>query len=133
VTISGKAGYRFHRLLAAELAFDFFDNFGGFDDSRGSKQIDAHAWAITANGKIYPESLTGRFQPYGLLGVGVMRVDQSSEDARTEVVGRLGAGMDLHLNEKVRLYFEAALLYPGGSLIDFRSVPLTLGVQYRLN
>ena len=131
--VGGRAGYRFHQLLAAELAFDFFDNFGGFDDTRTTQQIDANAWAITANGKMYPESLTGRFQPYGIMGVGVMRMDQSSEDARTEVVGRFGAGFDFHLNEEARLYLEGALLYPGGSLNDFRSVPLQLGFQYRLN
>jgi opacity protein-like surface antigen len=131
--VSGRAGYRFHRLVATELVFDFFPSFGGFDDSRSTAQINAHAWDITANGKLYPESLTGRFQPYAIGGVGVMRVDQSSEDARTEIVGRVGAGFDLHLNEKVRLYLEGALLAPGGSLTDFRSVPVQLGFQYRLN
>lgn len=131
--VGGRAGYRLHHLLAVELAYDYFPSFGGPNETSSSPQIDAHSSALTANGKLYPENLTGRFQPYAILGVGVIRIDQTSEDARTEVVGRFGGGFDFHLNEKVRLYLEAALLNPGGSLNEFRSVPVQLGFQYRLN
>jgi len=111
-----RAGYRFHPAVAAELAFNWL-----------TPDVDAESiWTVTANGKLYSTALTGRIQPYGILGVGVIT------SGRTNVIGRFGLGLETYITRHFLLSFEAAFMKPGGSFDnDFDYIPLTLAGQYR--
>ena len=96
---------------------------------------------VTSNVKGF--FLTGRYQPYLLVGAGVMTADTTLRDTvglppsatGTEsdeaFVMRFGGGIDLYATENVVVTLEADYVYPFGSLDDLRYVTIGWGVQYR--
>jgi opacity protein-like surface antigen len=93
-----RVGYRFNQIFAAELNYQYFDDFKliyrgvnmrveepEFHNERAPDQDIAHITAhnIFANMRAYP--LTGVLQPYGLVGIGTVYADAETKDAQVRV------------------------------------------------
>jgi opacity protein-like surface antigen len=133
-----RGGYRFHPNFAAELDVQYYSNFT--IQALGVDLIDVDGWSLSGNLKGYP--LLGRFQPYGLFGLGVYQLhaslatpffDDASKTA-TDFALRFGGGMDFYINRNWVLTFEVSYVYPPTSALnDFSVVPLVFGAQYRFD
>ena len=143
--VSARLGYRFHPNFAAELQGDWYEDF----DVDGTVPVlgipipvkgEAELWTLLVNGKGY--LLTGQFQPYGLLGAGILSADLTLEDDiglgvkvtedDTSFVWQVGAGVDYYLFESdLALTAEGAYHIPTGSLDDVKYWTVTVGLLYR--
>lgn len=141
-----RGGYRFNSWAALEGEYEWIS---GFENKvAGSKIFDLSYHTFTANGKfLYPG--WGRFQPYGLLGIGfaVMQVDSRSgagvtlDGSATGFAGRVGAGLDVYLSENwllnagIDLQLNTAQIDNssgvGKNVGTLFYVPVQFGVQYR--
>ncbi len=139
-------GYRFNSWAALEAEYEWI---AGFENKvAGTKIFDLAYHTFTVNGKfLYPG--WGRFQPYGLLGVGfaVLKLDDRAgeglklEKSTVGFAGRIGAGLDFYLTESWLLNAAIELQlnthqidHSGGVGNDVAAlfyVPLQFGVQYR--
>lgn len=130
---TGRAGVRVTKNFALDVAADFFDEFN-------TNNGDVGGFAIGLNGKVYP--LTGRFQPYATVGLGAYRLisnkntfgsglNFASSDNATEVMGRLGGGLDAYVTENIAVFAEVVYLLSDAKLSDFQSAPVSFGILYR--
>jgi len=123
-----QAGYRFHARAAAEIRYEYYHEF---DVDPG--HIDG--WSTTLNLKGY--LLTGRFQPYALLGMGFLSAGGSAgndPEAAHPSNGfgmRFGAGFDAYVTENLSIGPEFAYLLPTGSANDLDMFTVGLGLQYK--
>jgi opacity protein-like surface antigen len=126
-----RGGYRFHPNLAVEGDFQYFTGFD-ISEKGGSKLATADTLAVTVNAKGYP--LTGRFQPYGLLGLGFMRsyFEHGTNDSVFAV--RLGGGADFYATENIVVFVEGSYMLPTadykagiGAGVSGDIIPLVVG------
>jgi hypothetical protein len=95
--------------------------------------------------------MTGRFQPFAVLGAGWLWADTDDEPVvRTGTgtdpvlrpipsgigspdgfVARAGAGLDAYLSESFFLTFQATYMVPVGDVRDFDYVSIAWGLGYR--
>lgn len=122
------AGYRFHAHASAELRYEYYAQF---DLDPG--QINA--WTTTVNLKGY--LLTGRFQPYGLAGMGYMHGDGSAGNfagaahPSNGFALRFGGGLEAYVTEHIFLGPEFAYTLPTGSANDLDMFVVSLGAAYK--
>jgi opacity protein-like surface antigen len=141
-----RLGYRAHAHVAAELRYEWLE---GFDSSGfipafadpalnlpdGDAELDTHQATLAA--KLFV--LTGRVQPYALVGGGLLvvntelKADKFKKPFRVQLgfAGRFAAGVDLYLTEHIVLGAEAAYLVPTGPVSGERYGSFELGLQYR--
>jgi opacity protein-like surface antigen len=151
-----RGGYRFHPNFAIEGDLQYFTGFDlnikkialngqniPIPSSIDTKVGSIDTLAMTFNGKAY--LLTGRIQPYGLLGLGFTRAsfDPNAKGVHSEddfvFALRFGAGVDCYTTENIVVYLEASYLSPHSDYKFGKGDPgigadinsLTLGVQYR--
>lgn len=141
---NARAGYRVNPWFATEVAYEWIDGFT--NKIRGTNVATLTSHQLTLNGKfIYSE--WGRFQPYGLVGVGLSIWEASDRVGRGSgldatsvgVAGRIGVGLDAYVNENllVNMGLDMALSTTeinnsiGGDLKNLFYIPVQLGVQYR--
>ncbi|WP_447969573.1 outer membrane beta-barrel protein [Nitrospira sp. M1] len=130
-----RAGYRLHPHIAIEAQGERTTGFG-------VKQFkgDIETWTATLNSKFF--ALTGRVQPYGLLGVGAMNAttdgflvfaDSNGRPSRneTDVVFRYGGGVDFYLTENWVIDIEGAYVDPRGDINFINYISVGGGLQYR--
>lgn len=133
-----RAGYKFDKLFAVEVEWQAFGNFdrNGVDPITGNDEPSLEARMLSLNGRVSP--LTGRFQPYGLLGAGWFNVqaDQVSAYSHQSSFGmRFGLGLAAYLTERIGVQVEAAYLLPltgslgGGDSFDI--IPITASLFFR--
>lgn len=138
-------GYRFHPRVAAEAEFEWLGRYFvseeaeiAADGEMTDAEIDVlsiDSWIATGNVKGY--LLTGSVQPYGLVGVGVMRSDV--EDTlgldlgwkSTDLALRFGAGVECYVFRKIVTHIGVDYLHPTGDQKGFNYVSVQLGLQYR--
>jgi len=150
-----KAGYKFNRYVAAELALDYLPNFkwsvatrvGGTPLS-GELTVDVMAWTISA--KISPFD-SQKIKPYFVVGGGIMHasadatvsipgasaygdISYSSSDDETDLCGKIGLGVDFFVTDQVSLGLEGAYFagFNDLDIIGFRPrfYTVTAGVAY---
>ena len=140
--IDGGAGYRCHPRMSSEVQVEWID---GFRDDRAvsgvssDARVDAETVTITASTKGY--ILTGRFQPYVLVGLGAMTVDTdvkdrlgvgpSKSDSEADFAMRFGGGLDFYATKNVVVDVGVGYVYPFGDVSDFDYLSVRAGVQYR--
>jgi opacity protein-like surface antigen len=146
--VNGRAGYRCHRLFSVEVQGEWIDGFdadvsgipvSGFPvpppPPPPSGTIDAEPWVVTANTKGY--LLTGRYQPFLLLGAGVMTADFDAQDTglsnstETNFAMRFGGGIDLYATKHVVVSAEIDYVLPFGNLAPLDYLSIGMGIQYR--
>ena len=121
-------GSRIHRHVGVEGQLSYLKGF----EIRGTG-IDFNHLNGTANLKLYP--LDGRIQPYVMAGAGLGRFEVEEPDgytlSDTGGVMRVGAGVDVYLNESIALVGGLGYLFTAGDIVDTDIVEMRFGVQYR--
>ncbi len=138
----GQAGYRCHPRFSAEVDVDWLGGFDGsiFQDGAGKlASINFEPVVVTTSLRGY--ALTGRYQPYALIGGGAMIVEAkakgaagpglSGTDTTTGIVMRFGGGLDFYATEHIVLTLGADYLLPFGELEDLDYVSIGWGLRYR--
>jgi opacity protein-like surface antigen len=141
---NGQVGYRCHRRFSAEVQTEWLS---GFDADLTQPNVDQLAKVsyepvvVTANVKGY--FLTGRYQPFLLVGAGAMTADTKLRDpvglaftgldseSENAFVMRFGGGIDLYATENVALSLGIDYVLPFGNLDALDYVTIGWGVQYR--
>lgn len=130
VGMNGRIGYRLHSLFAVEAAAEWLPEADV--DVFGSDIGTVESWTATLNGKAYP--LSGRFQPFGLVGLGAMIAEGDGAGLSNKEYGfaaRFGGGVDIYLTAKLMAAFEISYVLPTGDLNDLDFVSLGWGLGYR--
>ena len=141
-----RLGYRAWPRLAAELRYEWLEGFDSngpipefmdppLDLNHGGVELDTHQ--ATLGAKLF--ALTGRVQPYGLLGVGMLIVNTELKAPKFEkpfridvgFAARFGAGVDLYATEHVVIGIEGSYLVPTGSVSGEQYGTVELGLLYR--
>lgn len=128
-----RVGYRTGRWVAVDMDFQYYEGFESNALRQNRKPFGG--WALSANLKGYP--LEGRFQPYGIGGIGALDVE--ADQSEREFLGRLGAGLDFHLLRNVVLNLETTYNWPleiqdsSNGLQDLQFISIVAGAQYRFN
>ena len=126
-------GGRVHPRIATEMSFERYTKADL--DVLGQSALEIDGWSLTANAKGY--ALTGRIQPYGLLGLGTLYLNVEDQlglglsDDQAAFALRFGGGIDAYVTRSIVLNVEASYLLPTGDLDDFPLVPLSGSIQYR--
>jgi opacity protein-like surface antigen len=141
--VNGRVGYRCHSRFSAEAQFEWL---GGFDSDFSTMggapygKMKYEPFVATTNVRGY--LLTGRYQPFLLVGAGMMTVNQN---LRSESVGiglsrnqsdsgfamRFGGGIDLYATKNFVVSLETDYVKPFGNVDTFHYVSIGWGVQYR--
>ena len=158
--VSGRGGYRCHPYVSTELQFESLGNFKAAiaeNDNITNEGIDPadfdtprkfdhrlESLVFTTNVKGY--FLTGRYQPFVLVGVGFMRMESKVRDAVgglkpglaphvseriVDLAMRYGGGLDFYLTSNVVVSAEVSYLMPTGKLDNLDYYSIGLGLQYR--
>lgn len=162
--VTGRGGYRCHPNVSAELQFEWLDNFDGtiaengmpMNDTARRFELELESLVFTTNVKGH--LMTGRYQPFVLLGLGFMRMESKTRDVSpaalprppgcpadlsiscfsaqareriTKVAARFGGGLDFYLTENVVVSAEGSYLMPTGKLSGLDYYSFSLGLQYR--
>jgi opacity protein-like surface antigen len=123
-----KAGWRIHPNAAAELRYDWLHRF-----ETNPGHIDGYLLSI--NGKGY--LLTGRVQPYGLIGLGFIHAEGSagnnpaSAHPSNGFMMRFGGGIEGYITENLVVGPEVAFVLPTGSANDLDMLTVSLGLSWR--
>lgn len=140
--INGRAGYRCHRRFSAEAEVEWLDGFESDLSLAGLGKFargQIEPVVVTANAKGY--LLTGRFQPFLLVGAGgatarvklrdTLGLGLSDSARETDFVVRGGGGIDFYATKRVVLTADADYVRAFGNLEDFYYVSVGVGLQYR--
>ncbi len=116
--VSAQFGYRAFSFLAAELEYDYVTPYDLGAAGTTIASLESHL--LTANLKaILP---IWRFQPYLLGGVGFINWDIDDKLGAgigrndTDLAGRVGGGVDLHLTSRIALNVGADVVFSNTSL-----------------
>ena len=139
--VHGLGGYRFHPHFAAEFEADWNSPFD-IDFAYGTARVakaEVMPLVFTVNIKGY--LFKSRFQPYAVVGVGVMTAqikvkdvadfDVSGSDWYTGFAARFGGGVDLYVTEHFVLNTEVRYVLPTGDVEGLDMISLGWGLQYR--
>lgn len=141
--VNAQLGYRAFSFLAAELEYDYVSPYDLSAAGTTVASIETHL--LTANVKgIWP---LWRFQPYLLGGIGFVnwnvgdQVGAGLDQSSTELAGRVGGGIDVHLTSRISLNVGADVIFsdssldsslPGSDNVDFLAyVSVGAGLRYR--
>jgi opacity protein-like surface antigen len=145
--VNGRAGYRLFPWLALEGQFEWFSSFKyttegfvppGQTDPQDVTLMEIEDYTLTLNAKGYP--LTGRVQPFGLIGLGGMYARHTRNplliagDPTVDFggfVARFGGGVDYYLDPNWILTMDVSYLVTTGSVSDTNRTSLGIGFQYR--
>lgn len=133
-----RAGYNFGNMIAAEIEWQAFGNFdrNAVAPVTGNDEPSLEARMLSLNGRFAP--LSGRIQPYGLIGAGWFNVqaDRVSAYSHQSSFGmRFGLGVMAYVTDRIGVAVEAAYLLPltgnlgGGDSFDI--IPITASVFFR--
>jgi hypothetical protein len=150
-SVKGRGGYRCHPRYSVGATLEYF---GGFDTQwtgalgAGSDDIDIFVATTDIKGYL----LTGRYQPYLVLGGGVLHnktkvtnptglytkgegdpVVTSITQSRsyTDFVVRLGGGFDVYATDHVVVNISAGYLFPLGEVSGVELFTAGGGIEYR--
>jgi len=128
-----RGGYRIIDMFAVEGEWQHLTNF----NATKSDGFDLEAYALTLNGKFYP--ITGRFQPYALLGAGWSHSQADTVPFSyhsNSFALRFGLGLAFYCTQRLGVSLEAGYLLPvthNSGSYDFDVVPLTGSFFYHFN
>ncbi len=129
--VGGAFGYRINEHLAAELAGDWVTGWNVLV-AGSSKDLMGGTYGVNVKGYLGG----GRFQPYGLFGLGAtfMEVQDTSlpvlSEAQWDMGIRIALGADWYVNDEVGLNFAPTLVIPVGinsEVADLLYVSIAIG------
>ena len=122
-------GYRVIPNLAAELELGYLN---GFEPDGVPSSAGLDVLAFTGNLKAY--LLTGRVQPFVLVGIGLTDFIVSApglSEHETDFAARFGGGIDVYLTESFALQVKTSYMLTTRDLDGLDYVDLTFGGQIR--
>ncbi len=128
-----RAGYRFHPRIAGEVQLQWFPK--AQIQIEDIDAFDLETLVLTGNAKGY--LLTGRFQPFVLVGGGLMHfnlkddVGLGTSEKGTAFAARFGGGVDFYLSRNIVIALDAGYVLPTGDADGLDHVSFSVGVQYR--
>jgi hypothetical protein len=140
--VGGDIGYRCHRYFSTAVEVEKVMGFENEYSLPGAVD-DVAPLAVTTNFKAHLP--LGRFQPFALLGGGMMATsvpkkkekeddpgvfEMIDTDAK-DIVLRFGAGLDFYATKHIVLSVGADYLMPFDDLEDLEYISVGWGVQYR--
>ena len=146
--LNARVGYRFTRFFAAEVQYEWIDEFDYHFSSSGvdlgGASTEGHTF--TLNGKLIAP--IWRIQPYLLLGLGFSVYDfedstpfnaLGGSGTHVAFAGRAGIGIDFHFTDHISVYSEGSVLATTrdfeepdtGDYDDYYYLGITVGLQYR--
>jgi opacity protein-like surface antigen len=135
------AGYRVIPNLALEARYEYYSEFDT-DSPRAPSNSHINGYSVTANAKAF--LLTGRWQPYVLVGLGYLSMEKDgivqqggtkndSDDGGFAM--RFGGGMEAYLTENISFGPEIAYVLPIAAdninNLDFLTVGAGLRFHFR--
>jgi opacity protein-like surface antigen len=138
--VNGRGGYRFHSHFAAELEIDWHAPFEADYEIGGSEVGEAQLEPLVFTGNLKGYLFKDRFQPYAVLGLGLMTAKLEIRDADdflwqddrlTDFAARLGGGADMYVTEHIVFNAEIRYVLPTGAVKDFDMISFGWGIQYR--
>jgi opacity protein-like surface antigen len=142
--IDGWIGYRVHPYLAVEAQAEWMAMLGWKSDENmagnglaRNLELDIDTLVLTANLK--PYFLTGRIQPFALIGAGIMleefgvEYDGFNDDERhRDFAMRFGAGAEYYATDNVVLSLKGSYVLTFGTVADRDYISFgLLGLSYR--
>jgi len=127
--LNARAGYRLHPHFAVEGSFEWLSEA---DISvSGSRVASLESFTGTANGKAF--LLTGRVQPFALIGIGGMgiTVDRGGSGGESGFAARFGGGVDIYITENFLAAIDASYVLPTGDVDGADFVSIGWGFGYR--
>ena len=125
-----RAGYRMHPHFALEGEFEWLSEA---DIEVGGQDVaTVESFTGTANGKAY--LLTGRVQPFALIGIGGMGVrveGGGGSEAEGGFAARFGGGVDVYITENFLAAIDASYVLPTGDVDGADFVSIGWGFGYR--
>jgi opacity protein-like surface antigen len=142
--VHGLGGYRFHPHFAAEFEADWHSPFD-VDFAYGTTGVaKAEVMPLVFTGNMKGYLFKNRFQPYAVVGVGIMTAqikvkdvagyDVSGTDWSTGFAARFGGGVDLYVTEHFVLNTEVRYILAPSPLATSKGldmISLGWGLQYR--
>ena len=131
-----RVGYRAFSHLAFEADYQWQAGFDSTNDAIAPPlEIDTHL--VSLNAKLF--ALTGRWQPYGLVGASLLVFNTEIVDPDFEkpwsvdygFAPRFAAGVDFYVSEHWLLNVEGTYVVPVGSLHGANMGTVGAGFQYR--
>lgn len=133
--VAAGLGYRIHKHLAAEVAGDWVSGWG-LGSMGGMDAGDLTAGTIGLNAKGYLKG--GRFQPFGVLGLGAAYADVVRSSVNMglswDMAARMGAGFEWYFNPELGMSFMTTYVRPvgiGDDLDGVEYVSIGIGVFAR--
>ena len=136
--LSTRLGYRFTPNIAFEGQFEWIDGFDIVKDPGHRLEV----WSLTGNAK--GSILTGRIQPFGVLGLGVVRTrfvdagnglpspfEPLSNVDKASFAMRFGAGVEFYITRSIVVAFDASYVLTMGSAQDLDYLSIGFGTQWR--
>jgi opacity protein-like surface antigen len=126
-----RIGYRGYEWLALEADIEWIRNFESHSPW-GNGKIRTLTGGV--NAKLFP--LSGRFQPYGLVGVNGMYVSVKDsppgfDDDVTDFAFRFGLGLDIYATRNVVLSLEGSYVWGVGDVRDRDYASTGAGILFR--
>ncbi len=133
VGVIATAGYRFHPNFAAEVQFEWLDEFE--ISIQNTEIATIETWTTTVNAKGF--LATGRIQPFVLVGLGAFNAElQDSLNLgfsveETDFAARFGGGLDIYASPQIVLNLGLSYVLPTGDVEDLDYVSVGGGVTVR--
>ena len=132
-------GRRCNDRFSVEIGLEWVDDFSGKIIKTGNGEVAASITFAPIVGTINLKGylLTGRYQPYGLFGVGLMAIDSVTKSPATSrqttglVALRFGGGIDYYLTRNWVLNAELDYIYSATDIDTLDYLSLGFGVSYR--
>jgi opacity protein-like surface antigen len=127
-------GYRLHPNFAIEGEFEMLPE-ADIDVGGAGTVAELETWTFTGNAKAF--LLTGRTQPYALIGLGVMgaeiedAVGLGVSESDSDFTMRFGGGLDFCITENIVVNASVDYVLPTGDVEDLDYVSFGGGIQYR--
>jgi len=135
--LNARLGHRIHPRFAADIHYEWLSEFKTTIDVPGplggsATVDDIGGWALTGDGKVF--LLTGRLQPFLLVGIGALHVDLGDFDVRQTVFsGRFGGGIDVYATRNIAVTIDVSYVLPAEDFegVELDYVSIGWGLQYR--
>lgn len=139
--LRGKFGRRCHSRFSVEIEGEWLDDFEGRIAADGTGKVNDITFS-TGVGSINVKGylLTGRVQPFALIGVGTMGIRAESTNASGDIksdqdtgllIARFGGGLDYYVTRNWVLSGQADYVYSATNLKILNYISVGLGVLYR--
>ena len=136
-----KGGRRCHERFSVEVEVEWLDDFTAKLDAVGNGKVNDISFSPVVGGiNVKGYLLTGRIQPFALLGVGAMSIRTESTNTTGDLkasqdtgllVARFGGGVDYYVTRNWVLSGQADYVYSATNLKILNYISVGMGVFYR--